>query len=320
VVSQSEFEEELMISLSRVPARLCLCLLVVGVGVGVAASPASAVASLPPNDDFANAADLGGGRSAAASGSNLWATAEPNEPGRPFAPALASVWYRWSAPENGVVAVRTCRSDFDTTLTVYRGSALGALGRVAANDDSCRFGSAVRFFAIAGTTYYMAVDGATESQGSVELRLRYLERPANDDFATAHDLGNGTSAKASGSNREATAEPREPLHHRRRALSSVWYRWTAPANRRVVIDTCGSSFDTVIAVYTGAGFDALRPVTSDDDSCGTRSIARFSAVAGTTYHVAVDSFARLRGSIEIGLARLKQSARRRVTASGRTAG
>jgi hypothetical protein len=280
------------------------------------AAPVSAAPTLPPNDDFADAADLGDGMTATASGSNRWATAEAGEPGRPFGVALASVWYRWSAPSSGVVRVQTCASDFDTTLAVFRGSAVSALGRVAANDDRCGTGSALRFFAISGTTYYIAVDGATDTQGSVELKLRYLLRPANDDLAAALDLGDKLTATASGTNRDATAEPREPRHDDRSAIASVWYRWTAPDSRRIALDTCGSSFDTVLAVYAGVELDALRAVASDDDSCGTRSATRFSAVAGTTYHIAVDSYGRRRGSIELELAKLKQGARRTAARPG----
>lgn len=291
-----------------------LCFLVLFMAVGVAALPASARAAIPPNDDFAHAADLGNGLTASASGSNLWATAEAREPGRISGPAMASVWYRWTAPQSGVVTVQTCDSNFDTTLAIFRGPAFGALGLVAGNDDGCRRGSALRFFAIAGTAYRIAVAGHMAAQGSFELELRFLIPPSNDDFANARDLGNRLTASASGTNRDATVEPREPNHHGRPAIASVWYRWTAPASRKIEIETCGSDFDTVIAVYVGPGFDALRSVASNDDSgadrCRERSVLRFDSVAGTTYHIAVAGFSRAQGLIKFKLAKLKPNKRR----------
>ena len=299
--------------MSRMHMRLCCLLLFMA--VGGAALPASAPAAMPPNDDFANADDLGNGLIASASGSNLWATVEVGEPGRVFGPAIASVWYRWTAPQSGVVRVQTCDSNFDTTLAIFRGSALGALARVAANDDRCGVQSGLRFFAIAGTTYYIAVDGWLSHQGSIELLLRFLVPPSNDDFANALDLGDRLTASASGTNSDATVEPREPDHHGSTTIASVWYRWTAPASRKIRIETCGSDFDTVIAVYVGPEFDALRSVASNDDhdGCGGEgegSLLRFNSVAGTTYHIAVSGWRRDQGSIEFKLAKVKPNKRR----------
>jgi hypothetical protein len=271
------------------------------IAVGLAALPTPAHAATPRNDDFAAADDLGNGLTASASGSNLWGTAEAGEPGSDSGPARASVWYRWTAPQSGVVNVNTCRSDFDTTLAVYRGPALGALGRVADADEGCGHRSALRFFAIAGTVYSMAVDGFRGAQGSIEFRLRFLTPPPNDDFANAVDLGSRSTASASGTNRDATIEPREPNHRGSKTIASVWYRWTAPANRRIRIETCGSSFDTVIAVYAGSALDNLRSVAGNDDSCGVQSRARFTSVAGTTYLIAVAGWKRAQGSIKLKL-------------------
>jgi lysophospholipase L1-like esterase len=130
-----------------------------------------------------------------------------------------------------------------------------------------------------------------------------LADPAsNDDFANAQNLGNGSTASASGTNLDATAEPGEPDHNRIPATASVWYRWTAPADGEVRIDACGSDFDTVLAVYTGSALHALTPVESNDDSCGWQSEVAFDATAGVTYRIALDGVFGDRGSIELELA------------------
>jgi hypothetical protein len=129
----------------RVPLHLVLLCIAVGI---VAAFPASVPAAPPANDDFANAQDLGSESSASASGTNVDATAEPGEPDHAGIPARASVWYRWTAPENGQVRIETCDSDFDTVLAVYTGSAVDALTPVASNDDTCGLQSRVQFNAV----------------------------------------------------------------------------------------------------------------------------------------------------------------------------
>jgi hypothetical protein len=270
----------------------------------LAALPASApAATTPPNDDFVNAQDLGPGTEASVSGANLYATAEFGEPDHAGYWALSSVWYRWTAPADGVYRLRTCGSDFDTVLAVYRGPTVDALGRVASSDNFCGRRSSVKFGADSGTTYRIAVDGVEGEQGSIALELAPAVPPSNDAFADAVDLGTEVTASASGTNVDATAEPGESAHYRdRRARASVWYRWTPAVERRMQIDTCGSHVDTLLAVYTGSALGALSQVASDDDSsCRRQSQVDFDALTGETYSIAVDGYRGDEGSIELAL-------------------
>lgn len=297
-----------MLRLTRI--RLLRVLLpCIAIAVTATLPATGSAATPPPNDDFSSARDLGSVLTISVSGTNLWATGEFEEPVHWRFPTASSVWFRWSAPRSGLVSLRTCGSDFDTALAVYRGPALAALARVAANDDSCSAQSAVRFFAVTGTTYFIAVAGFDDAQGTIKLTLRVETPPPNDDFSNAQDLGNALTASVSGTNRDATVEAGEPSDFRR-ARASVWYRWTAPVSRRVRIATCGSDFDTVLAVYTGSAIDTLRLRVADDDSCGSQSVVRFKARAGITYRIAVDSFGRAVGSIELKLRPSRRHVRR----------
>jgi hypothetical protein len=120
--------------------------------------------------------------------------------------------------------------------------------------------------------------------------------PANDNFANAQSIS-GASATVNGTNVDATRESGEPDHLP--AFSSlgentVWYNWTAPSSGQVNLDTCTSSFDTTLAVYTGSALGTLSQVDSDDDSCdtpnGAGSRLSFNATAGTTYRIAVGGY------------------------------
>ena len=57
----------------------------------------------------------------------------------------------------------------------------------------------------------------------------------------------------------------------------------------VFIDTCGSSFDTILGVYEDAGITAGALLASNDDSskCGQQSMVEFVFQAGTSYFVVV---------------------------------
>ncbi len=119
----------------------------------------------------------------------------------------------------------------------------------------------------------------------------------NDNFASAQVI-TGTSGKVSTGNFGATAETGEPNHAGASGGHSIWYRWTPPRNGVVAFSTAYSSFDTVLAVYTGAAANTLSLVASNDDiNAGKTSWLSFNAVVGTTYQIAVDGHGPAVGSV-----------------------
>jgi outer membrane protein assembly factor BamB len=126
-------------------------------------------------------------------------------------------------------------------------------------------------------------------------------RPFNDDFAArAHLSGANIAARAS--NLGATGETGEPLHAGVGSGASLWWEWTAPAGGSVTVDTNGSAFDTVLAVYTGTALTGLAPVAANDDSGGSvTSRATFTAQAGVTYEIAVDGKAGATGLVLLNI-------------------
>jgi hypothetical protein len=81
------------------------------------------------------------------------------------------VLYSFVASSTGSYEVNTCAgSSFDTQLFVFTG-ACGARTCVDSNDDACNVGSSVNFNAVAGTTYYVYVNGYSSEQGSYTLTL-----------------------------------------------------------------------------------------------------------------------------------------------------
>lgn len=112
--------------------------------------------------------------------------------------------------------------------------------------------------------------------------------PTNDLFANAIVLS-GSQGTTNGTNLRATKEIGEPNHAANTGGASIWYNWTAPSSGSVIIDTAGSSFQTLLAVYTGSSVSSLTSVASDNGSLGNgASRVIFSAISGTTYRIAVD--------------------------------
>ncbi len=124
--------------------------------------------------------------------------------------------------------------------------------------------------------------------------------PSNDDFAN-HFVLAGTSVVTNGTTNGATGQSGEPLHAGLSNTRSTWWEWSAPAGGQVTISTCGSSFDTVLAVYTGTALDALTTVASNDDHCGLQSAVNFTANAGNSYLIAIDGFGGVSGDYVLNI-------------------
>lgn len=263
------------------------------------AAPTAPEAEVAPANDAFASPEMLVGASGTRSGSNVGATKEAGEPDHAGDPGGASVWFAWTAPADGVLAVDTCADDdFDTLLAVYAGATLGTLDLVGGSDDACGdFQSAVEVEVVSGVTYRIAIDGF---QGVIGVGTGTYELnwdlgpppppgPANDAFDDAEPIA-GSSGSVSGTNVGATTEPGEPDHGIGSA-ASVWYRWTATADEVVAFDTCTrATFDTVLAVYTGASVGSLELVGQNDDACSTASMVTISVAAGTTYSIAIDGF------------------------------
>jgi subtilisin family serine protease len=135
-----------------------------------------------------------------------------------------------------------------------------------------------------------AVGTATSRDAFVAVE-RVDVHPDNDDFDESEPL-TGTSGRLLSGNALATGETGEPNHAGVASpLASIWYHWTAPVSGSASINTFGSEFDTVLAVYTGETFGSLLQVAANDDAGGgLQSEVDIDIVAGVTYRVAIDGY------------------------------
>lgn len=130
-------------------------------------------------DSFAQAVRIAGGGGSAAF-SNVGAGKETLEPVHSSLnyPGGASVWALWVAPSDGDWTLwlegtaADGEGELDTQLAVYTGTEVGALTRIAANDDTPEGGysSRLSFHVSAGTTYRIAMDTYRGAEGVLTLR------------------------------------------------------------------------------------------------------------------------------------------------------
>lgn len=113
-----------------------------------------------------------------------------------------------------------------------------------------------------------------------------------DDFASAVPLTSlGTPITDFTRTFGATTQSGEPQPCDM-AGSTVWYAYTPANNAMLRADTDGSTFDTVLAVYTGNSVDALTQIVCNDDATDHRSRLSFDAMADETYYFQIGTSAK----------------------------
>jgi hypothetical protein len=196
-------------------------------------------------------------------GSTFFATDDATpEVGAGAGPDVA---FKVSVIEGTNLVLDTLGSDFDTILYVRSGSCAGA--QVGFNDDFLGGKtSRIALESLAAGDYFVFVDGkSVTDRGDFVLNLAEGAPPPNDDCAGALPIDipstqvgstqfatNGTSGSCGGDDAE------------------VAFRFTLAEPTRVIFDTVGSDFDTVLYLRTGA-CGAETDLTCDDDSVGTLS-------------------------------------------------
>ena len=223
-----------------------------------------------------------------------------------------------------VVSIVTPASDasFSTpasiSVSALASDADGRVGRVEfyagatlfATVTNAPFGAVFNTVAL-GTYPLLAVAtddrGARATSAVVSVTVISSTVVLTDAFASRPSV-NGVTNYATGNNTSATRETGEPPAYNS-GTKTVWMEWTAPAGGGCTIDLCGSSFDTVLAVYTNATAGAasvstLSLIVQDDDgsSCGNNnSKVTFVAQPGTVYQVRVEGYSSSSGNIILRL-------------------
>jgi hypothetical protein len=126
----------------------------------------------------------------------------------------------------------------------------------------------------------------------------------NDNFASSVPI-DPLIGPVAGINNSASIPPTDgpPLIAGKPAAGFLWYNWTASFTGVISLTTLGSSFDTLLGVYTGSYPNNLTTIGEDDDSGGYfTSLVSFNCVQGITYQIAVAGYKGATGNVVLGLA------------------
>lgn len=250
-----------------------------------------------PNDNFANRIPLASIPVSAQLVTNTDATVEAGEPQHAgLVDTTNSVWWTWTAPADGDYAFFTLGSDFDTVLALYEGNAVNMLTPLASNNDANLGGtnivkrSYLHLNLTNSQTVQIAVSGTgPDKNNKGEIKLQIAQRPNQDDFANAQPLSgatlttNATTLGASKELNEPQLQPTSP------GSASLWWQWSPPTNGSYVVSTEGTSFDSLLGVYTGNSLNALTQILrANNTGSNLNEVASFQADANTTYFITVD--------------------------------
>lgn len=138
--------------------------------------------------------------------------------------------------------------------------------------------------------YRIAVISVLTMMFAIVPAMPALAQPSNDNFAEPTPVS-AVPFDDSVPMFDATVEAGEPVEVCAPMANTVWYALTLEQAETVLIDTAGSGFDTVLAVWQGTdigGLDLVKCV--DDTERGVESRLLLGADAGLTYLIQAGAF------------------------------
>lgn len=218
------------------------------------------------------------------------------------------VWYTITPENSGTIVISTCGSNYDTVLAVYTGNcgSLTALGGACSDDEgpSCSGTAAsLSFSAVGGTTYSIFVGGKGGVSGTLNIRAT-APPPVNDQCSAAQFMGMGIVYTE---NTATATSTNDPLPSCASTLGKgVWYYFIPSVTGTATISTCGSDFDTALAIYTGSCFTPamVNGACNNDNGpvcSGTAASLTFSAIANTSYRILAGGNGGASGTLKISV-------------------
>jgi|GEM_PF-5758389 len=223
------------------------------------------------------------------------------EAGEPDTTSGHTVWYSWTATSDSIVTIGDTGTNYGRNfISIYMGDSVNNLILIDSDyNGSTSYGlSSVVFKAKAGTTFQICSGQSYSSENDnnfLQLNLSTVAfahagtlygpevpsapTPKNDSFYTPQVLA-GDLFTVIGSAASATVEPGDGFE------KTLWYSWTATANKLVRVDFPADSSGGFLA-FTGNSTQTIVEVTERPES--TPFSHSFNAIAGTTYKLVIGS-------------------------------
>ena len=155
--------------------------------------------------------------------------------------------------------------------------------------------------ATVGMLYYYWVKACTDTgicgplssynTGSVKLAV---STPVNDNFDNATVIS-GVPFNTSQSIVNATSDFDDPSFTcvTGKKYNTVWYKITPSSSGYLTLDTAGSGYDTVLALWSGSRGNLQSKACNDNNNGNASSRIQANVTAGTTYYIEVAGYSAL---------------------------
>ena len=253
--------------------------------------------SSPSNDTFSTPKSIGTVPTDL-TGNTTAATLQKNEPQACDGWVGGTVWYTFKPASTGNYRFESTNSMFEEVTAIFSGSSVGGLSPIGC-------GGPIVARLTNGQTYRVAIGGSSGGNGQFKVHVSRGTPPSNDNIASAKNVSLGAPFSESISTLYATNQVGEADPSCSDVPNnSVWYSFTPSSNAVVRVQTLGSSFDTILAAYSGPNPGSLTQVGCDDDSRlpepeYLHSSIAFHVAAGTRYWVQAGGYSFTSGTLKI---------------------
>ncbi|MGE3321080.1 MAG: hypothetical protein AB7K52_02345 [Phycisphaerales bacterium] len=201
-------------------------------------------------------------------------------------PGSADVWFMYTPGATDTHVFDTCDATFDTILSVYDSCGGGEIG---CNDDSCGLQSRLSVPLTQGVPVLVRIAGFDTEVGSGTLNVQ-VGVAGNDDCAGAIEVAAGdfpfdTTTATNDTAGTCGASGTSP---------DIWFSFLPTETGSLLVNTCGSGYDTVLSAYDSCGGVSL---VCNDDFCGLQSQIIVPVTQDVRVFIRVSGFA---GSVGTG--------------------
>ncbi len=209
-----------------------------------------------------------------------------------------SFWFSYVPVADGTLTITTTNSDFDTAIEIYTGpgTSYATIYPFGVCNDDMGGGitrSEVVFIVEQGSNYWVQIGDKGNSWHQLSV-----------DYDLIPTLITGSTGQIVSAMAAMTiTNIAEPKPCSISCKYTRWVRFDITASGTLTLDTVGSSFDTVLDVYSGAagfGYPAGgTSLTCNDDATGTKSRVTLSVTPGQFIWAQVGGKGTVRGTIKL---------------------
>ncbi|MBL8881002.1 MAG: hypothetical protein JNG88_17950 [Phycisphaerales bacterium] len=204
-------------------------------------------------------------------------------------------WYRYVAPQAGLLRVNTCGSSYDTVLSLHTGCPGTTGNMLACNDDTCGLSSQVSTSVAANQSVWIRISGWSGASGAYVMVVSSEEPAGGASCETAMPIVDGaydgdTFGATNDGSASCGASGGSP---------DVWFVYTPTEDCILQLGLCGSSYDTVLSVHSGCPGDESNQLECNDDSCALGSRVSLSVQAGVPQYIRVAGYEGATGTFTL---------------------